>query len=99
VPVELRPLARTDIAHIHDQGTALFGRLAADAYLLDLFDALDLLGRTPLMARERTELSLPVRIYSFRSHVIVYLARGDVAEVLRVRHGREDWLRELQEDG
>lgn len=98
MPVTLRPQAKADIAWVHEQGRALFGASAADRYLLDLFDVLDLLGRTPTLARERGELSPTVRIHPFRSHVIVYVARGDVAEVLRVRHGREDWLGALQEE-
>ena len=62
------------------------------AYHNDLERVFELLADNPLMARERTEISPPVRIHPHKSHVIVYLVddTGDVI-VVRVRHGHEDW--------
>jgi len=42
-------------------------------------------------ARERTEITPPVRVHPYGSHIIIYLI--DSAEdvfILRIRHGRED---------
>ena len=45
------------------------------------------------MARERTEISPPVRIHPSGSHVIVYLIEeAENILIVRVRHGREDGL-------
>jgi len=54
--------------------------------------SVDLLAANPLMGRLRTELRRPVRLHRFRSHVIVYLDENTGILVLRVLHGRQDWL-------
>lgn len=48
------------------------------------------------MARERLEISPPVRVHFHGSHVIVYAVEGDDIVLLRVLHERRDWERELQ---
>lgn len=50
----------------------------------------------PQAARERIELRPPVRILRYKAHLVIYEVRDQVV-VLRVRHGREDWLAEMQE--
>lgn len=47
------------------------------------------------MARERQELSPPMRIHPFKAHLVVYHIEedGDVL-IVRVRHGYEDWTGE-----
>jgi toxin ParE1/3/4 len=44
------------------------------------------------MARERLEITPPVRIHPFRSHLIVYIVddNNDVF-IVRIRHEHEDW--------
>lgn len=45
------------------------------------------------MARLRTEITPPLRVLAHRSHVILYGVDQDgVAIILRIRHGREDWI-------
>lgn len=88
----LTPPAADDIAAIFRYGVEQFGIAQADAYHAGLEAAFDFLARYPRAARERTELSPPVRVHSYRAHLIVYEAEpnGGVL-VLRVRHGRENW--------
>lgn len=44
------------------------------------------------MARERAELSPPVRIHPFKAHLVVYLSESETdILIIRVRHGHEDW--------
>jgi toxin ParE1/3/4 len=50
------------------------------------------LSRFPRAARLRDEVDPPVRAYPYRSHLIVYDIDGDAIVILRIRHGREDWL-------
>jgi len=53
---------------------------------------LELLSENPHMARERLEITPPVRIHPFRSHLIVYIVddNNDVF-IVRIRHEHEDW--------
>ncbi|MFT4026671.1 MAG: type II toxin-antitoxin system RelE/ParE family toxin [Novosphingobium sp.] len=46
----------------------------------------------------RHELKPPVRAYRFQSHLVFYdqLPDGGIL-VLRIRHGREDWLTDMGE--
>ncbi|WP_341871205.1 type II toxin-antitoxin system RelE/ParE family toxin [Stappia indica] len=47
------------------------------------------------MARERGEISPPVRIHPFKAHLVVYVMEEDGGIlVVRIRHGHEDWSRE-----
>jgi toxin ParE1/3/4 len=51
------------------------------------------LADNPEMAPERPELSPPARVHPCGSHVIIYIVGlNDDVLVVRVRHGREDWL-------
>ncbi|MFN3364093.1 MAG: type II toxin-antitoxin system RelE/ParE family toxin [Allorhizobium sp.] len=48
------------------------------------------------MARQRTELSPPVRVQRYRAHLVIYLTEdGGGVLIVRVRHGREDWQEDI----
>ena len=49
------------------------------------------------MARLRMEFSPPVRIFPYQQHVIVYVETSEVLDVLRVLHGRANWVGLLAE--
>ena len=53
--------------------------------------AFDRVARSPTLFRERLEFSLPVRIYPYRSHLIVYLGPKGQVTILRILGGRQDW--------
>ena len=54
------------------------------------------LAKYPRAARERKEIRGAVRIHPYKAHLIVYeLGPDDRVLILRVRHGREDWLTEM----
>jgi toxin ParE1/3/4 len=84
--------AAGDLRRIYIEGLRLFGVEQAAWYHSQLGQAFDLIATHPLMARERREITPPVRVHPCGSHVIVYVI-GDNGGVLilRVRHGREDW--------
>ena len=84
--------AEEDIIHIYREGVRMFGAKQAEKYYAGFEDVFAFLSSMPKAAWERTEITPPVRIYPYRSHIIVYLIddAGDVL-ILRVRHGREDW--------
>ena len=84
--------AEEDIVHVYREGARLFGVEQAEKYHAGLEQIFRFLADTPRAARERLEITPPVRIHPYRSHIVVYLIDdlGDV-RILRVRHGRENW--------
>lgn len=87
--------AEEDLIGIWLEGFETFGPAQADKYQDGLGAAFALLAEFPELARERTELTPPLRVHPFGSHLILYLIRpaGSVF-VVRVRHKREDWISE-----
>lgn len=84
--------AEEDIVDIFLRGAVTFGIHQAEIYHDLLASAFQMLSENPLVAFERTELSPPVRIYPFKSHLIVYtIDNGGDIFIVRVRHGHEDW--------
>ena len=77
--------AREDIIGISVDGVSAFGVRQAEAYHAMVERAFRTLCENPRMARERTEISPPVRVHPCGSHIVVLL-------IVRVRHGREDWI-------
>lgn len=84
--------AEEDLIHAYREGVRMFGEEQAEKYHAGLNRVFLFLSNTPKAARERTEITPPVRIHPYRSHIIVYLAddNGNIL-ILRIRHGREDW--------
>ena len=85
--------AEDDLIGIWLQGAERHGAAQADRYHDGLGATFELLWAFPEMARERTELTPPLRAHPFGVHVILYLVRPDASIlVARVRHKREDWM-------
>ena len=84
--------AEEDVLRVFMQGVHLFGLSQAEHYHQELERLFALIAANPLVARERPEISPPVRIHPHKAHLVVYLAdeNGDVL-IVRVRHGHEDW--------
>lgn len=74
----------------------LFGLAQARRYHDELFATFDLIAANPGMARERHELSPPMRIHPFKAHLVIYRIEeiGSIL-IVRVRHGDEDWASEM----
>ncbi|MDQ6997134.1 MAG: type II toxin-antitoxin system RelE/ParE family toxin [Mariprofundus sp.] len=84
--------AEDDLVDIYIEGVSLFGEKQADEYHNEIKRMVDLLSKSPRIARERFEISPPVRIHPFRSHLIVYIVddNNDIF-IVRIRHGHENW--------
>ncbi len=83
--------ASEDLIAIYIQGHDQFGPRQADRYQ-DELEALFLrLAAFPGLARLRPEYQPPVRVFTHKSHVIVYEEEPEGVLVQRVRHGHEDW--------
>jgi toxin ParE1/3/4 len=87
--------AEEDIIEIYLAGIAGFGETQAEKYHAGLVRAFDFIASNPLAARERREVSPPVRLHIHGAHVIAYLARTSDVLVIRILHGRRDWQRHL----
>ncbi|WP_184401169.1 type II toxin-antitoxin system RelE/ParE family toxin [Rhizobium sp. BK650] len=84
--------AEEDIIAIAEQSVGIFGTAQARRYHDELFAVLDLIAANPRTAREREEISPPVRIHPFKAHLIVYrIEENGAIFVIRIRHGHEDW--------
>lgn len=84
--------AERDVGSIAEMGIEMFGVEQARAYHDTLFHVFDLIADNPGMGRERTELTPPVRVHPFRSHIIVYNVEDADVLIIRVRHAHEDWI-------
>ncbi|WP_417494493.1 type II toxin-antitoxin system RelE/ParE family toxin [Maricaulis sp.] len=84
--------AEADLVGIYREGAKQFGVARAEAYFAALIASFERLAANPHMARLRMEIDPPVRIHACGSHVVIY-READAAriEILRVRHGHEDW--------
>ena len=86
-----RQEAEEDLIGIYVSGARDFGNAQAERFYAGLEQAFDFLSEFPRAARERTEISPPVRVHPYRSHLIIYMVAEDDVLILRVRHGHEDW--------
>lgn len=84
--------AGSDLIGIYVEGAERFGVAQAESYFARIERTLSLLADQPMIARERAELSPPVRIHPCGAHVIVYRITGKDILIVRIRHGREDWM-------
>jgi len=88
----LTAAAEADLLVIYLEGATQFGIEQADRYFDELEAAFEFLSANPQAARERTEITPPVRCHPSGRHIIIYKTEpeGGVL-ILRVRHAREDW--------
>lgn len=82
-----------DLTAIFLEGIEQFGLPQADAYHKGLSAIFALLADYPHAARLREEISPPVRVHPYKAHLVIYeVDDDDEVIILRVRHGREDWI-------
>lgn len=88
--------AADNIREIHRHGAEIFGEAQAEAYHFHREHAFDFITDNPRMARERTEITPPVRVHPTGSHLIIYRVKGngDVI-IIAVPDAREDWQEDL----
>jgi len=87
--------ATLDLDHLYVQGAERFGLDRADRYHDSLERCFAFLSDQPHAARQRREITPPVRAHPHGSHIIIYRVDDDTRDVLilRVRHMHEDWER------
>jgi toxin ParE1/3/4 len=88
----LTKAAADDLVAIYLDGLARFGLPQADRYHGGLRQTFTFLAENPFAARLREEICPPIRAYPFNLHIVIYECAEDGIVILRVRHGREDWI-------
>lgn len=83
--------ARDDLVDIYIEGVRAFGWQQAERYHAGLEEVFGFLEAFPRAASERSDIKPPVRVHSYKAHIIVYMLDGHDVRVLRVRHAHEDW--------
>ena len=84
--------AARDIDKIYEYSILTFGLGQARKYYDGLVGHLDFISQNPTAYRIRYEIGDGIRVSRYQSHVVIYQAFEDMAFILRVRHGRENWL-------
>ncbi len=92
MPFRFARRASDDLINIYVEGAKMFGVNQAERYRAGLDRTFAFLAEFPLAARERIELRQKPRVHRYESHLIFYRVESDGILILRVRHGREDWL-------
>lgn len=95
--IVLRPQATKDLSDIWDYTAATWSADQAEVYLRALNKAFQALAEFPEMARLRDEFTPPVRVHSFRKHLILYVAEENKIDIIRVVHSRANWAEFLAE--
>ena len=89
--IEISAQANADLDRMVQEGLRQFGRKQTEAYLESTYTAFRMIADFPYANREYAEFKPPVRVYPHRSHLIIYVVEGEQLNILRIRHGREDW--------
>ncbi|SEO20151.1 toxin ParE1/3/4 [Gemmobacter aquatilis] len=93
----LRPAAEADLSEIWLHGADRWGVEQAERYADSLFAVFDLLADFPELARERREVTPPVRIHPSGSHLVLYRLEGQGIEIVRILHSHQNLMAYLQD--
>ena len=97
VEYRLSPAALSDLDAIWDYSARIWSVSLAETYIRGLASDMDLLVQHPGVARERTEIRPPVRLYRSGLHLIIYRIEAEWLDVLRIVHARQNWAAYLNE--
>jgi toxin ParE1/3/4 len=95
MPYKTTPEAENDLIGIYVYGFKSFGEGQAEKYFSEMEGCFQLLSETPLICRERTEFTPPVRIHHHGRHLIIYVIRDDFILIIRILHDSMDLPRHL----
>ena len=88
----LRPEAIRDMERVWSDGLTRWSVRQCEACLDGLYEHMLSLTEFPERYRERDEFTPPVRIAPYQSHIVIYRQEAGTLDVLRIRHGSEDWM-------
>jgi toxin ParE1/3/4 len=84
------PQARADLSDTWDYYAKVADRQRADRIVSEINDACRLIEEHPFGGRSRDEVRPGLRSIFARPYVIFYRVRDEVAEIVRILHGRRD---------
>lgn len=96
---KLRPAAEKDLEHIWQYTVAQWNVKQANQYTDMLVTAFDSIAEDPLLNRERSEFTPPVRIRRQTSHLIIYQVKSEVVDIIRILHKQMDIDSYLTDEG
>jgi toxin ParE1/3/4 len=85
-----RPKAEADLAETWEFTVARWSVAQAERYLTGLNEALALLCAHPEIAR-LYDFTAPMRLFPYRSHLVIFTSDELTLDVIRVPHMRSDW--------
>ena len=90
--IEIKPTAENDLARRYRQIAEESPQNAVRWYrqIIEAIERLDVLAERCPLAPEDTDIRMGIRHLIIGDYRALYLIRGDVVEVLHVRHGRMD---------
>jgi toxin ParE1/3/4 len=87
----LLPAAETDLSDIWDYTAERWSLKQAGNYASGMTALLILLCDQPEIAPIFGDLTPPIRVYRYRSHLVIFTANDLAVEVIRVVHARSNW--------
>ena len=87
----LYPAAEADLEIIWNYTANTWGIEQANSYIDNFDNAFQLLAENPNLCRLRTELTVPVFIYHFQHHAIIYQKFDKAIHIIRVFHESMDY--------
>ena len=94
--VVIAPRAKADIAGIWRYSVLEHGREAADAYIRDLDQTMQMVSEFPEIGVDSPGIRKGYRRIGSGSHLIYYIAGESDIHVVRVLHGRQDARAQLR---
>jgi toxin ParE1/3/4 len=82
--------AEKDVDAILSYTLTAWGEAQAQAYILGLYDLLDLVSENPAAGRLRPELAPGLRSFPYRKHLVFYVSLEGEVVVVRVLGARQE---------
>lgn len=96
IALRFAPRARSDIDRIWTHTVQSWSEAQAEAYLLAIDQAIDLLRENPRLGRRTDDIANGLLKYPVASHVIYYRVTPGALNIVRVLHKSMDAERHLQ---
>ncbi len=88
----LTPRALADLEAIWRYSAATWSIAQADGEIDALAQTFAVIAALPGMARERSDITPPVRIHVHRGHLVVYRLEASGVVIIRLLGAGQDWL-------
>ncbi|MCZ8207155.1 MAG: type II toxin-antitoxin system RelE/ParE family toxin [Aquidulcibacter sp.] len=95
--IKLTPQAEHDLENIWTYTATTWSVAQAESYIGHLSNTFDLIAHAPLIARERSEFTPPIRLHRHQSHLIIYRLVDDSLLIIRVLHMKQNWSALLED--